>query len=107
MNKDICELIEYPKKGILSKKIIENKESETTLFCMAEGTKISEHTSTKPGIIYIVEGKGIFNLGGKDIKMQKNVFIFMEKNIVHSLTANENTSFLLILFKIDKNQYRN
>ena len=99
MNKNIEELIEYPKEGILSKKIINNEKADTTLFCMARGTEISEHTSTKPAVVYIIEGKGVFNLVGKDIKMQKNTFIFMKENSVHSLKAEENTAFLLMLFK--------
>ena len=102
MIKDIKKLIEYSKEGILSKKIIETESLNVTLFSMARETKISEHTSTKPGIIYIIDGEGIFNLEGKDIKMQKDVFIFMKENSIHSLKANENTSFLLILFKTGK-----
>ena len=102
MYKNIYNLIEYPSEGILSKKIIDNENTDVTLFCMAKNTKISEHTSTKAGIVYIIDGKGVFNLEGKDIKMQKDVFIFMKENSVHSLKANKNTSFLLILFKTDK-----
>ena len=97
-HKDILEMIEYPKKGVLSKEIFKKgKWMDCTLFCMASGTEISEHTSTKQGFVYVVEGKGIFNLQGKDIKMKEGVFIYMEKNTVHLLKAEENTSFLLIL----------
>jgi quercetin dioxygenase-like cupin family protein len=70
---------------------------DVTLFCMAEGTEISEHTSTKRGFVYIIEGKGIFNLAGKDIEMLPGVFIQMEENMVHWLKAEQNTSFLLVL----------
>jgi len=97
MNKNIKQLIEYPKEGILSKEIIKTGKAEATLFCMASGTKISEHTSTKPGFVYVIEGNGIFNLEGKEIKMTEGVFIFMNENAVHSLKANENTAFMLIL----------
>ncbi|MFC2143690.1 cupin domain-containing protein [Candidatus Aenigmatarchaeota archaeon] len=66
---------------------------------MAKGTEISEHTSTKQGFIYVIEGDGIFNLEGKDIQMSSGVFIHMKENAVHSLQANENTSFILVLTK--------
>jgi nitric oxide dioxygenase len=95
--KNIKKLIEYPKTGIISKVIDKNGNMETTLFCMAKKTGMDEHTSTKRGIIYVVEGEGIFNLEGKDIKMLPGVFISMEKNAVHSLKAIKNTSFLLVL----------
>jgi len=97
MNEKINELIEYPKKGILSKDIVKNNKLNITLFCMAKGTEISEHTSTKQGFIYVVEGNGIFNLEGEDIIMSSGVFIYMKENAIHSLNADENTSFLLVL----------
>ena len=97
MDKNIKEMIEYPEQGILSKEIVKSEEADIGLFCMAKGTNISEHTSTKPGFVYVVEGKGIFNLGGKDIEMKEGVIIFMDANQAHSLKAEENTAFLLAL----------
>ncbi len=94
---NIKEMIEYPKKGILSKSIIKNSKIDASLFCMATGTEIDEHTSTKKGIVYVLEGNGIFNLEGKDIEMKEGTIIFMNENAVHSLSTEENTSFLLIL----------
>lgn len=97
MNKKINELIEYPKKGILSKEVVKNDKLNITLFCMAGGTEISKHTSTKQGFVYIIEGDGLFNLEGKDITMSPGVFIYMKENAVHSLKAKGDTSFLLVL----------
>jgi len=97
--KNITDMIEYPQKGVLSKRVSENEKAETSLFCMAEGTDIGNHTSTKQGIVYVIEGDGIFNLKGQDIEMKSGVMINMDENAVHSLKANKNTSFLLILIK--------
>ena len=95
--KDVKELMNYSSGGILSKVIVKTDKNNVTLFCMAKGTNISEHTTTKEGFVYVVEGKGIFNLEGKDIEMKPGVYIFMKSNAKHSLKANENTSFLLAL----------
>lgn len=97
-DKNIKELIEYPQEGILSKEIGKNNKIDVSLFCMAKNTKIGKHTSTKQGFIYVIEGKGIFNLEGKNIKMLPGTFILMGENAVHSLKAKENTAFLLMLF---------
>ncbi|MFH1209730.1 MAG: cupin domain-containing protein [archaeon] len=94
---NVKELIEYPKNGILSKNLIKNPKLNVTLFCMAKSTSISDHTSTKEGFVYIIEGKGIFKLKNEEIKMLPGVIIHLSKNIVHSLKADENTSFLLAL----------
>ena len=97
--KSIKELIKYPSEGILSKEVLNSDKSDVTLFCMASGTEIGEHTSTKSGFVYVVDGKGLFNFGGEDIEMAAGVFIPMAENAVHSLKAEENTSFLLVLNK--------
>lgn len=97
LSENIKNLIEYSKGGILSKEITKNSKLDVTLFCMAKETGISEHTSTKSGFVYVVEGNGVFNLNGKDIAMLPGVFIEIKENIIHSIKAKDNTSFLLSL----------
>jgi len=97
MDKKINELIDYSDGGILSKIIVKNDKLDITLFCMSKGTEISEHTSTKQGFVYVIEGNGIFNLEGEDIVMSFGKFIYMKENAVHYLKASENTSFILVL----------
>ena len=103
MELNLKEKIEYPEKGVLSKEIVRD-DLDVTLFSMAKGTEISDHTSTKKGFVYVIEGEGVFNLEGKSIEMKPGIFIFMEKNAVHSLSAKENTSFILALIKGEKNE---
>jgi len=98
INKNILKMIEYAKVGVLSKEIIKDKKLNVTLFCMAKNTEISEHTSTKAGTVYVIEGNGIFNLENEKIEMKQGVLIHMKENAVHSLKAIENTSFLLSLY---------
>ena len=100
MIKKLSELVEYPQKGILSKDVVKSDKLNVTLFCMAQGTEISEHTSTKQGFVYVIEGKGNFNLEGEDILMAGGVFIYMKENSIHSLRADENSSFILALVNV-------
>ncbi len=97
--KELKTLIAYQEDGIMSKLLINDKGSKfnVTLFCMAKGTDMSEHTSTKEGIVHVIEGKGTFNLEGEDIPMLPGTFIHMKKNAAHSLKAEDNTSFILYL----------
>ena len=97
MNFNIKDNINYSAGAILSRVIIKNDKINVTLFCMAGGTEISEHTSTKQGFVFVIEGKGIFSLGGENIEMLPDAFIQMRENVAHSLKAEENTSFLLSL----------
>ncbi|MEK6892788.1 MAG: cupin domain-containing protein [Nanoarchaeota archaeon] len=93
----IKDIIEYPREGILSKSIFKEDGLDVTLFCMAAGTKISSHTSTKKGFVYVLEGKGNFYLGARDIEMKSNIFIPMKENAIHSLKVEKDTSFILVL----------
>ena len=95
--KNAKELISYSKGGITSKTIFKTKAMDAALFCMWKGTELSEHTSAREGLVIVLEGKGIFNLKGKDFIMEPGVFIFMKESDVHALKAEENTAFLLTL----------
>lgn len=97
MIENLKELIEYPKKGITSKQVFKMDRLDITLFSMSANTNISDHTSTKKGFVYVIEGNGTFVLEGKKIPMKDGVFISMKENQVHSLSSKENTSFLLCL----------
>lgn len=97
MQENIRELIEYSAKGILSKELVKNEKLNVTLMCMAAGTELSEHTSTRQGTVFVVEGNGVFNLKGEDIVMAPGVLVHMAADSVHSLKAEENTSFILTL----------
>lgn len=91
---------EYSSGGIVSKVIQKSQAMDITQFNMAEGTEISEHTTTREGFVYVIEGKGIFTLEGENIPMAPGVFIPLGKDMKHSLSAETNTSFILVLNKV-------
>ncbi|MDJ0901818.1 MAG: globin domain-containing protein [Xenococcus sp. MO_188.B8] len=91
------DLIEYPTSGILSKVLLKDKNSQYSLFCLAAGTEIDQHTSTRNAFITVVEGTGNLNLEGKDITLTPGVFVFMPANAPHAVQAQENLAFVLAL----------
>lgn len=91
------DLIEYPSSGILSKVLLKDRNSQYSLFCLAPGTEIDEHTSTRNAVITVVEGRGNLNLEGKEIALKPGVFIFMPANAPHAVQAQENLAFTLAL----------
>lgn len=94
---NIKKLISYSKGGILSKELVKLKSHNLTLFCLAKGSAISEHTASKEGFIYVIEGKGLFWLAGEKIVMLPGVIIYLKRGVKHSLLAEKNTAFLLSL----------
>ena len=94
---NLQDLIEYPTSGILSKVLLKDRNSQYSLFCLAAGTEIDEHTSTRNAVITVVEGVGNLNLEGKDIALVPGVFIFMSANAPHAMQAQDNLAFVLAL----------
>ncbi len=93
---NLREQIEYPKSGVLSKVLIKDN-NQHTLFCLATGTEIAEHTSTRNATVTVIEGRGILTLEGRAISLEAGVFVFMPANAPHALQAQENLAFLLTL----------
>ncbi|MCX5714370.1 MAG: cupin domain-containing protein [Candidatus Omnitrophica bacterium] len=95
--KDLESMMEFPREGVFSKVLVKTDTSNHTLMCLAKGSDISEHTSTREAAVTVLKGKGTFVLSGIKIKMRPGVFIFMPKNAPHSLSASEDLAILLSL----------
>jgi quercetin dioxygenase-like cupin family protein len=99
--KDLNQLIQFPKEGIFSKVLAKSKHYNYTLMCLAKGTDIDEHTSTKAGAVQVISGRGKFTLFDKTIELKPGIFIFMPANAPHSLAAEEDMAILLCLTGAD------
>lgn len=97
VTQELEKMMEFPKEGIFSKVLVKTNISNHTLLCLAKGTDMSEHTSTREAAVTVLKGKGTFVLRGRKIKMRPGVFIFMPKDAPHSLSADEDLAILLSL----------
>jgi nitric oxide dioxygenase len=97
VTQDLEKMMEFPREGVFSKVLVKTEKSNHTLMCLAKGSDISEHTSTREGVVTVLKGTGVFTLFGKDIPMKPGVFIYMPANAPHSLAADEDLAFLLSL----------
>lgn len=88
---------EYTQNGVLSQVLLKDNHCQYTLFHLAAGTEISEHTSTHNATVHVIEGRGTLTLEGKEITLEPGIFVFMPANAPHALTAKENLAFLLTL----------
>ncbi|WP_035992223.1 cupin domain-containing protein [Leptolyngbya sp. KIOST-1] len=91
------EHLEFPTSGVLNKVIWKDKTCQYSLFCLAAGTEISEHTSTRNATLQVISGSGTLTLEGHLIALEPGVFIVMAANAPHALEATANLAFLLTL----------
>lgn len=89
--------IEYAETGIVSKVLLKVPHCQYTLFCLAAGTDIAEHTSTRNAVVQVIEGQGTLTLEGQDIHLETGIFVLMPANAPHALKAEANLAFLLTL----------
>ncbi|HEY9643054.1 MAG TPA: cupin domain-containing protein [Coleofasciculaceae cyanobacterium] len=89
--------IEYAETGVLSKVLLKVPSCQYTLFCLASGTDIAEHTSTRNAVLQVIEGRGTLTLDGQAIPLEPGIFVLMPANVPHALQAEENLAFLLTL----------
>ncbi|HOE27668.1 MAG: cupin domain-containing protein [Candidatus Aureabacteria bacterium] len=94
---NLYEMMEFPSEGVFSKVVARGGMSNHTLMCLAKGTDISEHTSSREGTVTVLKGTGTFVLNGKKIRMEPGVCIFMPAKAPHALRADEDLAFLLSL----------
>jgi quercetin dioxygenase-like cupin family protein len=87
--------IAYADAGILSQVLFKDQNCQHTLFRLAAGTEISEHTSTRNATVYVIEGNGILTLEGHNIALESGIFVLMVANTPHELHAETNLAFLL------------
>ena len=96
---DFSKDIDFRPGSILSRVVSQTDKYEVTLMCMAKGTSINTHISIRQGFIFTLKGKGVFTLFNEQIEMKPDVLIIMPPNAPHSLRADDDTAFLLILTK--------
>jgi quercetin dioxygenase-like cupin family protein len=98
-SKDLEKLMQFPREGIFSSVLAKSASYNYTLMCLAKGTDIDTHTSTKNGVVLVLKGTGVFTLFGRKLPMKPGTFIFMPKDSPHALKAKEDLAILLLLTK--------
>jgi quercetin dioxygenase-like cupin family protein len=101
--KNLEDMIEFAKDGIVSKTIAEVEGNEISLFCMAAGQQLSTHSASFPAVIHVLQGRGEITLGKEVYEAKPNSWFSMPKNLPHAVKATENLVFLLTLFKGNSN----
>jgi len=96
---NFSELVEYSENGIISKRILEKKTGNVTLFSFDKEQKLSEHTAPFDALIQVLEGKAEIIIGGKSYTLKSGESVIMPANISHAVNAVEKFKMLLTMIK--------
>jgi len=95
----IIDLIDYQKKSVVSKTIIDKTAGSVTLFAFELDQGLSEHTAPYDALVQILEGKAEILIGGKPILLKEGEIVVMPANIPHALKAIHRFKMVLTMIK--------
>ncbi len=91
--------IEYASNSVVSKRVLEQKTGNITLFSFDKGQKLSEHSAPFDAMVQVVEGKVEITIDKKPYILKEGETIIMPANIPHALLAVEKFKMLLTMIK--------
>jgi quercetin dioxygenase-like cupin family protein len=96
---NLAEEVTPPDDGTLSRTVHNDNQIKVILFGFAKGEELSEHTSSMPAIIQIIEGEAEIGLGERSRAANAGSWIRMQPNLKHSVKAKTPVVMLLTLLK--------
>ena len=96
---DFSALVEYSANGIVSKRVLEKKTGNISLFAFDKGQSLSEHTAPFDAMAQVLEGKGEIVINGKSFLLEAGKSIIMPANIPHAVNAVAKFKMLLTMIK--------
>jgi quercetin dioxygenase-like cupin family protein len=91
--------IEYASNSVVSKRVLEQKTGNITLFSFDKGQKLSEHSAPFDAMVQVVEGQVEITIDKKPYILNEGETIIMPANIPHALLAVEKFKMLLTMIK--------
>ena len=91
--------IEYAGNSVVSKRVLEQKTGNITLFSFDKGQKLSEHSAPFDAMVQVVEGQVEITIDKKPYILKEGETIIMPANIPHALLAVEKFKMLLTMIK--------
>lgn len=82
---------------VVSKTLVQNDAVSMTLFAFDKDEEIGEHDSSGDAMVNVLEGVGIFTVGGKKYEVKAGESLIMPAKIPHALFAKEKFKMLLIV----------
>ena len=96
---NLLHLIEYQKKSVVSRTLIDKKTGTVTIFAFDKGEGLSEHTTPYDAFVYVYDGKANITISTENYEVDKGETIIMPANQPHALRALTQFKMMLIMIK--------
>lgn len=92
-------LADYSENGIVSKRVIDKKTGNITLFAFDREQRLSEHTAPFDAMVQVIEGEAEIIINGKSNTVKAGEAIIMPAGIPHAVNAPVRFKMLLTMIK--------
>ncbi|QIX62800.1 cupin domain-containing protein [Hymenobacter sp. BT18] len=92
----------FDENRVKTKVLLETSFSKEIRILLKAGQIMKEHKTPYPILIHVLEGRIALGVHGTTQTMESGTIIFLEGNVPHDLTAEENSVVRLTLSKQDK-----
>ena len=96
---DLRREVDVPKGGILSRTLHEDDRLSLTIFAFDAGQELTEHTSTRPAIIEVMDGTAEIDLDGETHAARPGTWIAMPPGMRHAIRATTPLVMILTLLR--------
>ena len=91
--------VDYSENGIVSKRVLEKKTGNVTLFAFDKGQSLSEHTAPFDAMVQVVEGTAQIIINKQPFTVSIGETIIMPANIPHAVYAIDRFKMVLTMIK--------
>lgn len=95
----LIELLDYQKKAVVSRTIIDKKAGTVTLFALDEGQGLSEHTAPFDALVYVLDGEVEIIIAGAPLRLGLGEMTILPASKPHALKALTRFKMLLIMIR--------
>jgi len=95
----LAKLVDYSDDSIVSKALLDKQAGTLTLFAFDAGQKLSEHTAPYDAVVQVVDGRGVFTVGDRDVEVSAGQVLIMPGHIPHAVNAVERFKMLLVMVR--------
>ncbi len=92
-------LIAYGEDSIVSRTLVNERAGSLTLFAFDAGQRLTEHTSPYQAFVQVLDGRGMFTIGGETVQVAAGEAVLMPANVPHAVEARERFIMLLSMIK--------
>lgn len=92
-------LIDYQAGTIVSKMLLQKPNGSVTLFAVAEGQSISEHTTPFDALVQVIDGAAEIAISGKPHLVKAGETLLMPANQPHALKPANQFKMILTMIK--------